>query len=165
MKASLRAADHCEHEIFQLLQDITNCTDEHTLLFYQNKRKELAERLAMSYMTYGRELEGNSRFDEAIDVYSKAIKALENTPETSDRLYNQIGKLRGLCIVKRIESIDKQKNKQVSLADSDLEFFARPGIEGSSASQLNIGKAVRITKQQQPAYTGRLLLPSHCEPF
>lgn len=157
MKASLKAIDHCEHEILQVLQDLTNCKDEQTQHFFQTRRKELAERLAMSYLTYGRELEGENRVEESIDVYSKGLKALENVPETSQRLYSQIGKLRSMAIMKRIENLEKMKNRQPKLNESDLDYFAKASEGGLiSGSQLNIGRSVRISKQSQPAYTGKL---------
>lgn len=153
----MKAIDHCEHEILQVLHDLTNCNDEYTQHFFQKRRKELAERLAMSYLTYGRELEAENRVDEAIDVYSKGLKALENVPDTNQKLYSQLGKLRSLCIMKRIENLEKIKNRQPKVNDSDLDYFGKPSEAALAGSQMNIGKSVRITKQSQPAYTGSLL--------
>lgn len=156
MKACLKAIDHCEHEILQVLQDFSNCTVDRMKHYLQQRRKELAERLAMSHLTYGRELEGEQRIDEAIDVYSKGLKALENTPDTSEKLYSRIGKLRGIAIMKRIENLEKNKPKRLTVNESDLDYFAKPSDGMISGSQATIGKSVRISKQAPAAYSGTI---------
>lgn len=155
--ASLRAIDHCEHEIMQILEDLTVCDDDYKANNLAKKRKELAERLAMSYLTYGKELESEKNYEGAVDVYSKAVKALENIPDADQRLVDKIGKIRGVALSKKIESINSVQNRQSNLNVSELSYFASIGETKYFGSQVNLSKNIRIGRNMNTAYTSKLL--------
>jgi ribosomal protein S10 len=133
----MAAIDHCERETMQVLQDMTSCSDAVYMEYLQTKRSELAERLAMAHLAFGKELETEKDYDGAIDTYAKAIKALENADNPNEELASKICKARGLAMTKRVDrminlkDLDKRRGEKVS----DLEFHADLGRAMSQARE------------------------------
>jgi tetratricopeptide (TPR) repeat protein len=139
----------------QVLEDMTKCDDSYKADNLANKRKELAERLAMSYLTYGKELEADKYYEDAVDVYSKALKALENISDADQRLLDRIAKVRGVALSKKIEFITNAKNKQHTLNASELSYYASVGETKYFGSQGSLSKNIRIGRGNNTAYTSK----------
>lgn len=141
----------------QILEDLTACDDDHKADNLAKKRKDLAERLAMIYLIYGKELEADKYYDDAVDVYSKALKALENISDADHRLLDKIAKVRGIALTKKIEFITKPKSRQHSLNASELSYYASIGETKYFGSQASLSKNIRIGKGANTAYTSNIL--------
>ena len=153
------AIDHSEREIMQILQDMTNNVDQHHLQYLNEKRSELAERLAMAHLAYGKELEADKDYDGAIDTYGKAVKALENADSPNELLVNKISKARGLALTKRVETMANMRDieKRRGLNTSDMEFHDDLGREMNRARERNYKIKSRDQKRVEEIANGRQL--------
>lgn len=154
-KYALKAVDHCEKEIFQLLIDINKAKKSSEKKYLEAKYKDVSEKMGLSYFCYGQELETTQEYEKAIDIYAKGLKTMENAEMSSTGLANKLAKARAILIDRKISSIHDRKNKKYDpIRSSDLEFaeleepFEKTHLKGKN-SQFTL-KTKTKTKEKRP---------------
>ena len=124
----------------QILNDITKSKEENYLEYLRSKQAELTERLALSYLSLAREQERSQEYDDAIDVYGKALKALENANHPNTILEQKIAKSRGLALARRIDKMSQLKslNKVVKVTGDDLKYIQEGEVSLEFSSRSNL---------------------------